>query len=78
MTCVCVTGDAIHHPCQIARPGWAFAADHDPQESTATRRALLAELAAGDTILAGTHFPSPWAGTIRHDDDGYRFVPIDP
>lgn len=68
-----ITGDSFHHPCQIARPDWATIADHDQAASTATRKALLGDLADGPVMVIGTHFSRPTAGMIRSDGDRHRF-----
>jgi glyoxylase-like metal-dependent hydrolase (beta-lactamase superfamily II) len=72
-----ISGDLFHHPCQIAQPHWASLPDTDAEQSTASRRALLAELAGTQTLLVGTHFAEPWAGLIVADGDTYRFEPCD-
>jgi len=67
-----ITGDFIHHPCQLARPDWASLADYDQEASTATRRRVFDELAGAPTLVIGTHFASPTAGRIVRDGDAYR------
>lgn len=69
-----ITGDCIHHPCQIAQPEWATAADDDPRAGTATRKALLERLSGTDALLVGSHFAPPTAGRIEADGKGFRFV----
>jgi glyoxylase-like metal-dependent hydrolase (beta-lactamase superfamily II) len=65
-----ITGDALHHPCQVARPDWTSPADSDRAAAQATREALLADLRASGGLLIGTHFARPCAGRIVAD----RFV----
>ncbi len=67
-----ITGDAFHHPCQIARAEWDTVADFDRAGSTATRQRVLDELAGTDTLMLGTHFAEPSAGRIMRDGDSYR------
>jgi len=67
-----ITGDVMHHPCQIARPDWSVVLDHDPAESRVSRRALLEGCAERGTLLIGTHFPAPTAGHVVRDGAGYR------
>ena len=43
-----ITGDFVHHPCQMARPDWAASVDYDQKASTQTRRDVFSELAACD------------------------------
>lgn len=68
-----ITGDFAHHPCQLARPDWASAADYDPEASTATRQRVFGELAGSDVLVIGTHFASPTAGRIARDGGVWRF-----
>jgi glyoxylase-like metal-dependent hydrolase (beta-lactamase superfamily II) len=69
-----ITGDFTHHPCQLARPDWASAADFDKAASTATRRRVFAALEATPVLVIGTHFASPTAGHIVRDGDAWRFA----
>jgi glyoxylase-like metal-dependent hydrolase (beta-lactamase superfamily II) len=62
-----ITGDFIHHPCQMARLDWASAADYDPIQARQTRQAVFSRLAATATLLIGTHFASPTAGRVVRD-----------
>jgi glyoxylase-like metal-dependent hydrolase (beta-lactamase superfamily II) len=68
-----ITGDLAHHPIQWAEPAWASAPDTDPEQSTATRRRLLAEYADTDVLVIGTHFAPPCSGHLVSDGDSYRF-----
>lgn len=68
-----ITGDVLHHPCQMAHPEWKCTADHDPAEAQATRRAYLDNLADSPTLVIGTHFAAPTAGYVRRDGDTYWF-----
>ena len=68
-----ITGDMMHHPCQVARPEWAAAFDSDSQESTATRRAFFREYADTPTLVIGTHFGGPTAGYLKQVDGEYQF-----
>jgi glyoxylase-like metal-dependent hydrolase (beta-lactamase superfamily II) len=66
-----ITGDLMHHPCQIAHPEWSSVADSDPQLSRATRLAFFAQFADEPTLVIGTHFGGPTAGRLRKRGDGY-------
>jgi glyoxylase-like metal-dependent hydrolase (beta-lactamase superfamily II) len=70
-----ITGDMMHHPCQIARPDWLARFDSDHAAALATRKALLAQWADQPILVVGTHFVAPAAGFIRSDQDTYRFEP---
>jgi glyoxylase-like metal-dependent hydrolase (beta-lactamase superfamily II) len=67
-----ITGDCIHHPCQMARPHWASAADSDPDAARETRLRLLDQYADGPVLVIGTHFATPTAGHIVRDGKVYR------
>ena len=40
-----ITGDFVHHPCQIAHPEWLSTADSDPAEARLTRERMLTRFA---------------------------------
>ncbi len=69
-----ITGDFMHHPCQIARPHWSSAADSDPGQARETRERMLAELAGRPVLVIGTHFAGATAGHIVRDGDFYRLA----
>lgn len=65
-----ITGDTIHHPCQIAQSTWACSADHDKEKAQETRDGLLNSLADKDILVIGTHFATPTAGHILREQGG--------
>ena len=67
-----ITGDMIHHPCQIANPDWSSAVDYDKDQSRATRSDFLRRYADQPILVIGTHFVAPTAGRIVRDGDAYR------
>ena len=67
-----ITGDFIHHPCQLARLSWGSAADEDKKAADLTRRRVFAEYADTPTLIIGTHFAGATAGKILSDGDAYR------
>lgn len=69
-----VTGDAFHHPIQIARPDWSSQGDWDGEESARSRRSVLEECAGTDLLMVGTHFAGMTAGYIVEDGEGYRLL----
>jgi glyoxylase-like metal-dependent hydrolase (beta-lactamase superfamily II) len=69
-----ITGDFLHHPCQMARPEWAAVVDYDKDQSTRTRRDVFARLAGSETLLIGTHFAGATAGRVVRDGDAYQLV----
>jgi len=66
-----ITGDCIHHPCQIEHLEWASSADYDQQASTKTRHELMDKYADKDILIIGTHFATPTAGHLKSKDSGY-------
>ena len=68
-----ITGDCMHHPCQMARPDWQSSADSDPGAAQKTRVDLLNRYADGPVLVIGTHFAAPTAGHVRRDGDVFRF-----
>ena len=57
-----ITGDFMHHPCQIARPDWSSTADSDPEAARRTRERMLKELCERPVLVIGTHFAGATAG----------------
>jgi len=70
-----VVGDALSHPViSFAHPDWTPAADHhDRDQAVATRKALLARLAADRSSVIGYHLPFPGIGTVQREGTAYRF-----
>ena len=66
-----ITGDCIHHPCQIEKLEWSSSADYDPDASRVTREALMKKYADEDILIIGTHFATPTAGYLKSKDEGY-------
>jgi glyoxylase-like metal-dependent hydrolase (beta-lactamase superfamily II) len=67
-----ISGDAIHHPCQMAHPEWSLPFDSDPAAAVATRAALLEEVADQPVLFIGTHFAAPTAGRVKRDGQSFR------
>ena len=68
-----ITGDMMHHPCQIGRPDWSPEFDSDKKASAVTRHAMLKDWADQPVLVIGTHFAAPTAGHVKKDGDTYRF-----
>src|SRR5580704_8241671 len=45
-----ITGDFMHHPCQMAHPEWASTSDDDPQRAELTRRDVFSRLAGSKAL----------------------------
>jgi len=69
-----ITGDFMHHPCQIARPDWSSTADSDPILARQTRERVLTHLADRPILVIGTHFAGRTAGRIVRDGDAFCLV----
>jgi len=69
-----ITGDFLHHPCQMARPQWASSADHDAAEAQRTRLAMFRRLADTPVLMIGTHFAGATAGRVVSDGDAWRLT----
>ncbi|MDP6344203.1 MAG: MBL fold metallo-hydrolase [Alphaproteobacteria bacterium] len=67
-----ITGDFIHHPCQMARPDWSASVDTDPEQAKQTRWEMFGRLADTPTLIIGTHFATPTAGRLVRDGDTFR------
>jgi len=65
-----ITGDCAHHAVQFAEPHWHATVDTDPDQSTASRRRIVAECCDQPVLVIGTHFPPPTAGHIVSTPDG--------
>ncbi|HTK80203.1 MAG TPA: MBL fold metallo-hydrolase [Rhizomicrobium sp.] len=68
-----ITGDMMHHPCQIGHPEWSPEFDSDKEAAAVTRKAMVKDWADQPILVIGTHFAAPTAGHIRRDGASYRF-----
>jgi glyoxylase-like metal-dependent hydrolase (beta-lactamase superfamily II) len=69
-----ITGDFMHHPCQIARPEWSSTADSDPALAQQTREQMLTGLAGRPTLVIGTHFAGRTAGRVVRGGEAFRLA----
>lgn len=67
-----ITGDFVHHPCQLARPDWGSAADVDKVMARKTRDEMCARFQDTPTLIIGTHFSGPSAGHLKADGNVWR------
>lgn len=70
-----ITGDAVHHPLQLAEPTISTTADHDPPTTVATRERLIDWAINQDALIIGSHFSGPGMGYISQKDDRTTFEP---
>ena len=68
-----ISGDMMHHPCQIARPDWVSPFDADNATALETRKQFFERYADRPVLVLGTHFANPVGGRIVRDGDTYRF-----
>jgi len=71
-----ITGDVMHHPCQIAYPDWG-ASDFHASQAQASRSHLIERFADSDTVIVGGHFADPVAGRIRREGATFRLMPAE-
>ncbi len=69
-----ITGDFMHHPCQIAHPEWSSTVDTDPAQAQRTREHMLTHLADAPILVIDTHFAGRTAGHLVRDGDAFRLV----
>ena len=72
-----ITGDCIHHPCQMSRPDWCSSADYDQAAGQATRNSLLSKYVDTDVLFIGTHFATPTAGFVKSRDAGGWWLDVE-
>jgi glyoxylase-like metal-dependent hydrolase (beta-lactamase superfamily II) len=69
-----ITGDFMHHPCQIAHPDYDLTSDSDPAQGIRTRWEMFERLADRPILVLITHFAGATAGRIVRDGGRYRFT----
>lgn len=67
-----ITGDFVHHPCQMHRIDWCSSADYDRAAGMETRRRVFEQFVDTPTLIIGTHFAGATAGYLKRDGDAYR------
>ena len=68
-----ISGDVLHHPCQIAYPDWITLADTYPDQTVETRKKFLSEIKDSGTLLIGSHFANPVAGYVITNKNKLEF-----
>ena len=68
------TGACMHHPVQVAYPGWNNRYCFDPEKSAATRRDIVERCADTDTVALAAHFAEPVAARIISKGDRWKLV----
>ena len=68
-----LTGDAIHHPVQLARNDWVQAPCYDKDAAQQTVKDLISRCIDTPTKMLTAHFPAPTAGYVVSRREGVRF-----
>ena len=68
-----ITGDMIHTPIQIADVELSSSFDTDPLQAAVTRHEFLERYNDG-TLVIGTHWGGPGAGSVRRDGDTWSII----
>jgi glyoxylase-like metal-dependent hydrolase (beta-lactamase superfamily II) len=69
-------GDSMHHyVISVQKPDWTIAFDGDSPVATASRVALINELAASGQRVYAVHFPFPGLGKMEKKGEGVVWVP---
>ena len=69
-----ITGDMMHHPIQLERPGELARFDMDREQASRTRVSFVDKVANSGTLIIGSHFNEPTAGHVVRDAHGCRLV----
>ena len=69
-----ITGDFLHHPCQMARPDWTSPADHDPSSPGARGATCSGAWPAATVLVIGTHFAGATAGHVVAEGGAWRLA----
>ena len=68
-----ISGDFIHHPCQLEHPEWTMGSDSLPDQALETRKQILNEVVDTETLFIGTHFANPVAGYVKRSGNSFTF-----
>jgi glyoxylase-like metal-dependent hydrolase (beta-lactamase superfamily II) len=71
-----ITGDCIHHPCQMSHLEWCSSADFDRGQGERTRHDLLSRYVDSGVLIIGTHFATPTAGHVKHRAEGGYWLDV--
>jgi glyoxylase-like metal-dependent hydrolase (beta-lactamase superfamily II) len=69
------TGDALISPVHVEHPDWVAQFDLWPEQVVASRRELLRQLGAEDSLVLTCHFPGSGAGRVVAESGGWRWLP---
>ncbi len=71
-----ITGDAAHHPGELEEPSLSPATDFDPEQSSASRIALVERIEQEGLLVLGGHFLAPHAGRITRVEGKRRWLAL--
>lgn len=73
-----IFGDVGHHPVfTFQKPEWTISFDYSKKEAVATRKKVLAQLAADRTRVMAYHMPWPGIGYVKKTAEAYEWVAED-
>lgn len=72
-----ITGDLMHHPCQLVHTEWCSPFDFDQSRALATREEFIAAHSGQSVLVIGTHFATPSAGYIVAEGSAHRLLTED-
>ena len=68
-------GESLYDPANIKDPDWVAIYDHDAVQVVKTRRAILRQASANQTLLMLYHLPFPGLGRVADDGAGWSWTP---
>ncbi len=68
--------DAVGHPILIEYPAWHGSADSDHGQAAKDRFEFLGRAVAQETLVFGSHLPSPGVGHVVRGREGWRWLPL--
>jgi glyoxylase-like metal-dependent hydrolase (beta-lactamase superfamily II) len=70
-------GDSMHHyVVSVQKPEWTISFDGDSATATASRVALIKDLAASGQLVYAVHFPFPGVGRMESRGEGATWVAV--
>ncbi len=66
------TGDAFHHPIQVAYPEWSTAFCSDAAGSANARRTIIEKICGTDTYMMAAHFMDPTIARVVRNKDRWK------
>jgi len=72
-----IIGDIAHSPLDFVHPEWRCGVDGDPRLAAQQRARTFDDLADGQTLVVGPHFPEQAAGRLSREDGRFRWTLAD-